>query len=128
MQREQGSLCLVVEDDQLIMMVTADLLEYEGFRVVCASNAEEAIHMLESGAEVQMMITDVNMPGSMDGLDLAALVSIQWPSVGIVVTSGQARPSTAQLPRLARFLAKPYSNNDLIAVLRSFRIRPERLN
>ncbi|WP_342778220.1 response regulator [Mesorhizobium norvegicum] len=85
------SICvLVVEDEPLIRMDIVDFLLGEGFEVLEAANADEAIDLLEANAQIQIMFTDIDMPGSMDGIKLAAAVRDRWPPVRIVATSGQA--------------------------------------
>ena len=81
---------LIVEDEPLIRMGTASLIEDAGFKVHEAGNADEAIRILELHDEIRLIFTDVNMPGSMDGLKLAHYVRGRWPPVKIIVTSGKA--------------------------------------
>ena len=99
---------LVVEDEALVRMGIVDFLEDEGFRVFEADNAEEAIALLTKIDEIRVLFTDVDMPGSMDGLRLAAAVRDRWPPVQIIVTSGHLRSDPASLPENAVFLGKPY--------------------
>ena len=79
---------LVVEDELLIRMNAVEMIE-EAFEVVEAGNAEEAIVILEGRLDVAVVFTDIQMPGSMDGLKLAAVVRLRWPPIKIVATSGQ---------------------------------------
>jgi CheY-like chemotaxis protein len=99
---------LVVEDETLVRIFAADFLEEAGFKVFEAVNADEAITVLEARCDVQAVITDIEMPGSMNGLALATFIHNRWPSIGVVVTSGRARPGADDLPKAASFLAKPY--------------------
>jgi len=98
---------LIVEDEPLIRMGTASLIEDAGFKVHEAGNADEAIRILELHDEIRLIFTDVNMPGSMDGLKLAHYVRGRWPPVKIIVTSGKALRGE-ELPAGAVFLGKPY--------------------
>lgn len=82
---------LVVEDEFLIRMDLVDYLSGEGFEVFEAAHTDEAIAILEANDQIQVMFTDVDMPGSMDGLKLSAAVRDRWPPVRIVVTSGPPR-------------------------------------
>src|ERR1700690_1724773 len=82
---------LVVEDESLIRMGMISSLEDDGFLIYEAGNADEAICMLEEHAEIRLVFTDINMPGSMDGLKLAHYARGRWPPVKIIVTSGQLR-------------------------------------
>jgi CheY-like chemotaxis protein len=99
---------LVVEDEHLIRMDTASSLEAEGFIVHEAANAADAIRCLELHSEIQLVFTDVNMPGTMDGVALAHYVRGRWPPVKIIVTSGYAKVRDSDLPSGSVFVAKPY--------------------
>jgi two-component system, response regulator PdtaR len=101
---------LVVEDEFLLMMsITEDLIA-EGYDVLTASNAGRAIKILESRNDIETIFTDIEMPGSMDGLKLAKAVRNRWPPVNIVITSGKKRPCQSEMPKNSRFVAKPYEN------------------
>ena len=108
---------LVVEDEFLIRAFIVSVLEEEGFRIVEASNADEAISILERREDIRLLFTDVDMPGSMDGLRLAEAVRLRWPPVEIIVTSGKRTPSV--LPERAVFVAKPYQAPRLIETINS---------
>jgi DNA-binding NtrC family response regulator len=110
---------LVVEDDVLVRMIASDILTEAGFRAFEAHDAEEAMTLLEARADVQVLFTDWNMPGDIDGLGLAHLVSKRWPAVGIIVTSGKMRPARGDLPAGARFLKKPYQPSVLVSEVES---------
>jgi CheY-like chemotaxis protein len=99
---------LVVEDEHLIRMDTASSLEATGFIVHEAGNAADAIRCLELHSEIRLIFTDVNMPGSMDGLALARYVRGRWPPVKIIVTSGYVKIREGDLPAGALFIEKPY--------------------
>jgi CheY-like chemotaxis protein len=100
---------LVVEDEYLIRMDTVSCLEAEGFKVFEADNAADAISVLELHDEIRLIFTDVNMPGSMDGLALAQYVRGRWPPVKIIVTSGYMKVRGDDLPAGALFVEKPYA-------------------
>jgi CheY-like chemotaxis protein len=89
-------------------------LEDGGFNVLEASNADDAIILLEAHPEVRLMFTDIDMPGSMDGLKLAAAVRNRWPPVQIIVTSGHRAMSDDNLPVVGRFITKPYDPSRVI--------------
>jgi two-component system, response regulator PdtaR len=89
---------LVVEDELLVRIFMADFLEEAGFKVFEAVNADEAIVVLEARPDVQAVITDIEMPGSMNGLALAKAIHQRWPRIGIIVTSGRKRPAAGELP------------------------------
>jgi two-component system, response regulator PdtaR len=104
---------LVVEDDALVRIHAAEMVRDLGFDVIEASNADEAISLLEGFSDVAVVFTDIQMPGSMDGLRLIAVVRDQWPPVALLVTSGQVTPPATDLPLGARFVSKPYMPYDL---------------
>jgi CheY-like chemotaxis protein len=107
-------IALVVDDDALLRFNAVDILEELGFLTEEADCAEAAIDMLEAGSAIQLVVTDIQMPGAFDGLELARRVRERWPHVGVVVTSGLARPSHTDLPVGGHFLAKPYPARELI--------------
>jgi len=113
-----GITVLVVEDEVLIRMDIAQSLEDEGFQVLEASNADDAIVLLDTHPEVRLMFTDIDMPGSMDGLKLAAAVRDRWPPVKIIVTSGHRQMSDDALPVVGRFFSKPYDPSRVINSIR----------
>jgi CheY-like chemotaxis protein len=106
---------LVVEDDPLILMMALGIIEDEGYIVLKASDADEAMVLLERRSEIGIVFTDIEMPGSMDGLELAICIRERWPDIKILVTSGGVRVSETSLPPHGQFLRKPYSANDLTA-------------
>jgi len=101
-------LILVVEDEALIRSCAADILEQHGYEVVEAATAADALEMLEARPEVRVLFTDINMPGKLDGVDLARLVHEHWPNIRLVITSGGREPTKAEIPDDGRFIAKPY--------------------
>jgi CheY-like chemotaxis protein len=109
---------LIVEDEFLLRIHAADLIAAAGFEVVEAANADEAIDILEARRDITVVFTDIQMPGSMDGLKLARAVNGRWPPIKIVATSGQADLRENDLPEGGRFLAKPYSPIELAGLLR----------
>jgi two-component system, response regulator PdtaR len=109
---------LIVEDEFLIRMDAVEMIRSGGFDVVEAKDADEAITILERRLDITIVFTDVHMPGSMDGLKLAAAIRGRWPPIKIVATSGKARLGTDDLPSGSRFLAKPYSAREIVGTLR----------
>ncbi len=109
---------LVVEDEFLIRMDLVDFLSNEAFEVYEAADADAAIAVLEANDTIQVMFTDVDMPGSMDGLKLSAAVRDRWPPIRIVVTSGQRSVELKDLPAGSLFYAKPYDHSAIAASLR----------
>lgn len=109
---------LVVEDDFIIRMDIVDCLEEAGFAVLEAADADQAIRILEQRTDIRLVFTDVDMPGSMDGLKLAAAVRDRWPPVAIIVASGHVLPQPSQIPEGGRFFQKPYSRPEIAHAVR----------
>src|SRR4051812_25581179 len=109
---------LVVEDEMVLRMRAVDIVEDAGFSPVEAVNADEAIAILETRSDIAVVFTDIQMPGSMDGLKLAAAVRDRWPPVKIVATSGHVTIGRDDLPDGGRFLPKPYSSAEILNTLR----------
>jgi CheY-like chemotaxis protein len=112
-------LVLVVEDEFLVRMNALSLLEEAGFGVLEAGSADDAIALLESRKDIRIVFTDINMPGSMDGLRLAQAIRKRWPPIELVLTSGLMRVREDDMPERGHFLGKPYSPDDLVQTLRS---------
>ena len=106
----------VVDDDVFERMGASDMFLDAGYRVLEAGDADEALRFFEANADIRLLFTDVSMPGSMSGSDLARRVAERWPRVGIIMTSGRPRPR--QLPLSMLFHDKPYEPT---AVLRQAR-------
>jgi CheY-like chemotaxis protein len=109
---------LVVEDEFLLRMEAADMIKAAGFEVVEAGNADQAIEILEARRDITLVFTDIQMPGSMDGLKLARAVRGRWPPIKIVATSGHLHIRETDLPEGGRFLPKPYSSTEINGLLR----------
>jgi CheY-like chemotaxis protein len=109
---------LIVEDEFLLRIDAADMIAAAGFEVLEAGNADEAIRLLEARPDITVVFTDIQMPGSMDGLKLARAVKGRWPPIKIVATSGHADVGETDLPEGGRFLPKPYSPIEVTGVLR----------
>jgi len=112
---EDPPVVLLVEDEPLVRMTAADELGEAGFHVLEASNADAALEVLEARSdEVQVLFTDVDMPGSIDGLALAERVHQRWPHVLLLISSGHARPHPDEIPDHGQFIPKPYRPVTLI--------------
>ena len=111
-------LVLVVDDEAILRLLAADVLEEHGFRVVEAEDAEAALKVLAEQPDVRVLFTDINMPGPLDGLDLAREVHARWPAIKLVVTSGRLRLLEEEIPDSGRFVAKPYSPGTLVEEIR----------
>jgi CheY-like chemotaxis protein len=115
---------LIVEDELLIRSHAAQIIEEAGFDLIEASNADQAIAILEVRSDITVLFTDIQMPGSMDGLKLAAAVKGRWPPIKIVATSGLVRVLPDDLPEGGRFLPKPYHPTQLKAILQELTVDP----
>jgi CheY-like chemotaxis protein len=104
---------LVVEDEALIRMMIADDLRQAGFKIIEAANADDALKVLRTSVKVDMVLTDIRMPGSLDGLELARRVRTNWPKLKILIVSGEPRSTLAGAPADA-FLGKLYRRTELI--------------
>lgn len=118
--RSASILALVVEDETVIRMETADLLSVAGFSVLEAWNATTALRQFERHPGIRVLVTDVQMPRGLDGLALARTVSERWPQVGIVVVSGVATPAPGDLPAGACFIPKPFTPQTVLAAIEGF--------
>ncbi|MBZ5762922.1 response regulator [Rhizobium sp. VS19-DR104.2] len=102
-------IALVVDDEPLILMDTADMISDEGYAVVEAGTADQAFEFLQKHSSLQLLFTDVQMPGDLDGCQLARLVAERWPHICVIVALGAARPGPNDIPENARFIAEPFS-------------------
>ena len=105
---------LVVEDDAIIRMGAPDLIERAGFEALQASNADEAIKILELRRDIHLVFTDVEMPGTMDGIKLSHYIRDRWPPIKLIVASGRTIVEQSSLPEGASFFGKPYRDDDLV--------------
>jgi two-component system, response regulator PdtaR len=112
---------LTAEDEFLISEYLRVVLEGAGHRVIVTYNADEAIEVLESRDDIELVITDIDMPGSMDGLRLAAAVREKWPPVKLIIVTGKAMPREEELPSGSLLVAKPYNPARVLSAVRHFR-------
>jgi CheY-like chemotaxis protein len=106
--RPLPAVVLVVEDEAMIRADVAGALSDAGYHVIEAADAEEALGQLEKGLRIHLLFTDVQMPGEVDGLELARMVSVRWPKTPVLVCSGRVEIASHVLPPGGRFLHKPY--------------------
>jgi CheY-like chemotaxis protein len=99
---------LIVEDEILVRTVAVEIAEEVGYSVVQAADADEAIRVLQGHPNIRVVLTDIDMPGSMDGLELAQAIRHRWPPIQVVLTSGKMRPAADELPDRSHFVPKPY--------------------
>src|SRR6202522_2709174 len=106
---------LIVEDEMLLRMRAVDMVEDAGFTAVEAINADEAVALLQSRSDIELLFTDIQMPGSMDGLKLAYAVHERWPLIKIILVSGQLKLTDNDKPVDSRFFGKPLDVKQMIA-------------
>lgn len=107
----------MVEDEPLLRMAAADMVQDAGFEVVEAADATEAVRILESRPDIRIVFTDIDTPRGLDGMKLAAAIRDRWPPVEIILTSGHLAPPRAELPMRAMFFPKPYREEQVVAAM-----------
>jgi len=120
MSSDSAIYVLVVEDEFLSRLHAVSLVEEAGYKAVEASNAEEAIAVLEARKDIRIVFTDIDMPGTMDGLKLAHAIRTRWPPIELIVTSGHFHLSDAEMPERGQFFPKPYRDEEIISALHHF--------
>lgn len=110
---------LIVEDEPIVRFYESELAEGAGFPTLMAANADEALRELEESQAVRILLTDVSIPGSMDGLELANLVRERWPEVRIVIASGHVDSQQGDGRDEIVYVHKPFTPNELIEALQS---------
>lgn len=113
----QRKVVLVVEDEPIQRLMASRLVERMGSEALVASNAEEAIAILEQRPDVAVVFTDINLATGWDGIRLANYIRGRWPPIAFVITSGHAQPDEAELPAGSTFFAKPYSTGQVTDAL-----------
>ena len=108
---------LTVEDEVLVSEYLREALSDIGYDVIDTFNADEAIAVLEARDDIRIIITDINMPGSMDGLKLAAVVRDRWPPIKVIVATGRERPKSDEMPSGSMFVSKPHNRAALLSAL-----------
>src|SRR5947209_2072600 len=111
---------LIVEDEPIVRMMAAMEVEDAGFAVLEAESADAAMRILNSRSDVRILFSDIDMPGSMDGVQLAGAVRRRWPPIDIILTSGRTKPAAADVPERCVFFAKPYAPERVVATMREF--------
>jgi CheY-like chemotaxis protein len=109
---------LIVEDEMFLRMRAVDIVEDAGYTSVEAVDADEAVEILESRSDIALLFTDIQMPGSMDGLKLAHAVHDRWPPIKIILVSGQLKLSKTDIPADSRFFGKPLEAKEMIAEIK----------
>src|SRR6195952_2645740 len=106
----------IVEDEMMLRMRAVDIVEDAGFASIEAVNADDALAILESRSDIELLFTDIQMPGSMNGLQLANAVHERWPAIKIILVSGQVTPNEGDSPAESQFFGKPLEVQQMIAV------------
>jgi len=109
---------MVVEDEPLLLLHAVDIIEQAGFDVVEAMSADQAVEILQRRPDIQVVFTDIDMPGSMDGLKLAHLIRDRWPPIEIIIVSGHRLVSAESLPDRCAFFSKPFDTDQVVATVR----------
>lgn len=112
-----GPLVLVVEDEPIIRLGAIEMVEEAGYTAVEAHDAAEAVRILETRPDIRIVFTDIDMPGSMNGILLAAAIRDRWPPIDVILTSGAVVPAAALIPDRGVFVPKPYSQGQLESAL-----------
>ena len=111
---------LIVEDEVLTGEHLEFVLREAGYEAILAGSAEEAIAVLEHRDDVYLVVTDINLPGDSNGLQLAALVRDRWPSINVIIVTGYGAPKSEEIPSGSLFVPKPYSTQKMIEAVRHF--------
>lgn len=111
-------IALVVDDEPLILMDTADMISEKGYSIAEASTADQAYAFLDQHSSLQLLFTDVQMPGELDGFGVARIVAQRWPHIRVVIASGAVVPGPNDLLGNARFISKPFTADLVHDVLR----------
>ena len=117
-QSRPSHVVLVVEDEMMLRMRVVDMVEDAGYVPVEAVDADEAMAILHARSDIALMLTDVQMPGSMNGLQLAHAVRENWPPIKIILASGQLKLSDGDIPLDSRCFGKPLQSDEIIAEMR----------
>jgi CheY-like chemotaxis protein len=111
------SIILVVEDEPIIRMGAVALVTDAGFEALEASNADDAIRLLEARDDIRLVFTDINMPGTMDGIKLTHFIRDRWPPIKLLVASGKTILEESEFPQGVRLLSKPYASQTIIEAM-----------
>lgn len=109
---------LIVDDEAIIRFDLVDFFEDAGFEVFDAEDADGAIALLEANSGIRIVLTDIQMPGSMDGVNLAHYIRDRYPPTLLVISSGNVKPTSQELPSDAIFVSKPFDPRQILTVIR----------
>jgi CheY-like chemotaxis protein len=109
---------LIVEDEPVVRALVVSLIEGAGFATIAAPTGDEAVLILERRTDIRVVFTDIEMPGSTDGVKLARAIRGRWPPIELILTSGRSTVRDEDIPERGRFFAKPYHPDDVIDALK----------
>lgn len=112
------AIVLVVEDEPLLRLAGIDLVETAGYEAISASDAAEAVTILESRNDIRIVFTDVDMPRGVDGMRLAAIIRDRWPPIKVIVVSGHIDGPGDLIPADTVFFPKPYQEEEIVDAIR----------
>jgi CheY-like chemotaxis protein len=113
----QKFVVLVVEDEPIQRMSTVDMVEEAGFEALQAANSRQAMVLLESRSDIGLILSDIDMPPGINGMELVAIVRDRWPPIAIILLSGEVASTLVQIPEGGVFFSKPYRPYDVVAAL-----------
>lgn len=116
-QDSSKAVVLVVEDEPLLLLIAVEIVEDAGYEALTADNADAAVELLCDRPDVSIVFTDVDMPGSMNGLRLAATIRDRWPPIKVIITSGEVARHASEIPARDVFIAKPYQPEHFASLL-----------
>jgi two-component system, response regulator PdtaR len=111
---DPSPIVLVAEDEELVRLYAADLLAEAGYKVIDVASADAALEAMAEQPDIRVLFTDIQMPGKLDGIQLAQRVHEQWPEVLLLITSGGRQPAKAEIADHGHFIAKPYLPTDVL--------------
>ena len=120
-RRDSGELpvVLVAEDETLLRLYAAEALEDAGYKIIAVKDANEALDVMKTTPQVRVLFTDIQMPGPLNGVELARKVHQHWPNVLLLITSGNVTLTPAEIPDHGHFVQKPYSIQEVVEQIQS---------
>lgn len=109
-----STVVLVVEDQPMLRLAAVEMVELAGFIVVEAASAAQALRILETRSDVRILLSDIDMPPGLNGVELAVLTRDRWPPIEIILVSAYAVPPSATLPAGTKYFVKPYREGDVV--------------
>lgn len=110
---------ILIVENHLLRLFLAGLAETTGFEVLQANNADQALPILEARSDIALLLTNVVMKGSMDGVELSRVVATRWPSIKIILVTGKPGLRESDLPKQCLLLAKPYHDDEMLFEIRA---------